>query len=105
LAAITEADPSCDRFRALNEDAPIPGLETAWLTKVLGDLQPYNALPPAEGTKSYAVNIIKSLRWPGAITVSKCGQFASMYLGYGLKRGGDSFNPTEPEEVQKDPFD
>jgi len=51
------------------------------------------------------VNVIKSLRWPGAVTVSKGGKFANVYVGYGLKRGDTSFSPTEPPEVLKDPVD
>jgi radial spoke head protein 4A len=100
-----EEDPVVDRFRALNEDAPMPGLETAWLSKLVGDSQPYNQLPPKEGTTTYAVNMIKSLRWPGAVTCAQNGKFASIYVGYGLKRGDVCFNPTEPPEVQKDPSD
>jgi len=30
MGKLAETDPTVDRFRALNEDAPIPGLETAW---------------------------------------------------------------------------
>lgn len=43
LAQLTEKDATCDRFRALNEDAPVAGLpaniETgfAWTVKVVGD--------------------------------------------------------------------
>lgn len=70
LAKLTDTDPVVDRFRALNEDAPMVGLETAWLSKVSGDIQPYNQLPPKDGTVTYAVNVIKSLRWPGALTVA-----------------------------------
>ena len=51
------------------------------------------------------MNVIKSLRWPGALTVAQGGTFANIYVGYGLKRGDISFNPTEPPEVQKDPVD
>ena len=51
------------------------------------------------------MNVIKSLRWPGAITVSQNGKFACIYVGYGLKRGDVCFNPTEPPEVQRDPVD
>jgi hypothetical protein len=49
--------------------------------------------------------VLRSLRWPGAITVTKGGKCAFCYLGYGLKRGDPSYNPTEPPEVQKDPQD
>ncbi len=69
MEKLNTEDPSVDRFRALNEDAPIPGLEVAWLTKLAGDTQPYNKLS-GEGTTSYAVNVLKSLRWPGSVTVS-----------------------------------
>ena len=58
-----------------------------------------------EGTACYAVNVLRSLRWPGAVTVAKGGKFCSFYLGYGLKRGDPSFNPIEPPEVHADPQD
>ena len=83
----------------------MPGLEISWLSKVVGDTQPYNQLPPKEGTTTYAVNVLRSLRWPGALTVAQNGIFSNIYVGYGLKRGDISFNPTEPPEVQKDPVD
>lgn len=51
------------------------------------------------------MNVIKSLYWPGAITVSKGGKFTNLYVGYGLKRGDTSFFPTEPPMVQMDPED
>lgn len=78
-------------------------METAWLSKVSGDTQQYNKDKGGEGTNSYAVNIIRSLRWPGAVTVSKGGKFCSIYVGDGIKSGDSSFNPTEPPEVQSDP--
>jgi hypothetical protein len=99
MGKLAETDPVLERYKALNEDTPMPGLETAWLSKLVGDTQPYNQLPPKEGTTTYAVNVLKSLRWPGAVTVSQNGKFASIYVGYGLKRGDVCFNPTEPPEV------
>ena len=47
--------------------------------------------------------MIKSLRWPGAITVAKSGKFCSIYVGDGVKWGDVSYNPTEPPEVMEDP--
>mmetsp|Transcript_15388 Transcript_15388/g.10773 ORF Transcript_15388/g.10773 Transcript_15388/m.10773 type:complete len:91 (+) Transcript_15388:920-1192(+) len=41
-AALEESDKTEERFRALNEDVPMPGLETAWLSRVVGDTQQYN---------------------------------------------------------------
>ena len=103
LGKLAETDPILeDRYRALNEDAPIAGLETSWLSKLVGDPQPYTQ---GDATVTYAVNVIKSLRWPGAVTVQQKGKYASIYVGYGLKRGDVCFNPTEPPEVQKDPLD
>lgn len=104
LAKKQEEDPGADRFRALNEDTPIgvSGLETAWLVRVCGDTQQYRV---GEGTKVYATVVLKSLRWPGAVTVSKSGKFCSIYVGDGLKFGGLSYFPTEPPEVQSDPVD
>jgi len=105
LGKLADKDPTVDRFRGINEDAPIEGMETAWISKLIGDPQPYNQLPPKEGTATYAVNVIKSLRWPGALTCAQNGKFQSIYVGFGMKRGDVCFNPTEPPEVQKDPID
>jgi radial spoke head protein 4A len=111
LADLNGKDPQLEPYKGINEDAPVTGLpaglETgfAWISKVLGDTQPYNNLPPKEGTSSYAVNVIKSLRWPGAVTVAQGGKFASIYVGYGIKKGDTCFNPIEPPEIQRDPVD
>ena len=52
---------------------------------------------------TYAVNVIRSIRWPGSVTVAKGGKYTSIYVGDAIKRGETSFNPTEPPEVQDDP--
>jgi len=96
-------DPVHDRFRSLGADDynHIPGYEPAfsWIAKVAGDLQPYNKAGE-EGTVTYAVNVVKNMRWPGALTVAKNGKYCSIYVGDGIKRGGDpSYFPTEPPEV------
>ena len=49
------------------------------------------------------MNVIKSLRWPGALTVAKGGKFTSIYVGHGLKNGTSSYNPIEPPNVNEDP--
>lgn len=49
--------------------------------------------------------MIRSLKWPGAVTVQKNGEYCSIYVGDGVKRGDSSFNPTEPPEVMMDPSD
>lgn len=96
-------DPTVERFRDLGEHAQFPVEQPCWLSRVVGDTQQY-AEGGAEGDNiSYAVNVIKSLRWPGAVTVSKGGKFTNVYVGYGLKKGDPSYNPIEPPEVCPDP--
>ena len=57
-----------ERFRIVSEHT-VQGMEIAWLSKIVGDSQPYNQTGGKEGTVTYAVNVIKSLVWPGAVTV------------------------------------
>jgi hypothetical protein len=49
--------------------------------------------------------VLRSLRWPGAVTVQKNGDFCNIYVGDGIKQGDSSFNPIEPPEVMGDPSD
>jgi radial spoke head protein 4/6 len=39
LSEAAEKDPQVERFRTLNEHAPLLGMETAWISKVAGDAQ------------------------------------------------------------------
>jgi hypothetical protein len=91
-------------FRSIKEHNPVGSGEnaTAWTKKIVGDKQTYNA-EKGEGVVCYAVGVISSLRWPGAVTVQKGKKFTSIYLGYGIKHGDPIFNPTSPPEVQRDP--
>jgi len=74
------------------------------MAKVCGDTQAYN-IAGGEGTKTYAVNVIRSLRWPGAVSVAKGGKYCNIYVGDCIKKGDTMFNPTEPPEVSVDPED
>ena len=96
-------DPTIPRFeKGIDEHTQFPGEQPVWLSKVVGDTQLYAEGGEGENV-SYAVNVIKSLRWPGAITVAKGGKCTSIYVGYGLKKGDPSYNPIEPPAVQEDP--
>ena len=54
----------------------------------------------------YSVAVVKSLRWPGAYTVSKGGKPpCNIYIGDGIKKGDTAYNPTAPPEVMDDPVD
>jgi hypothetical protein len=102
VAELAETDKVEERFRTIQEHTKIPGLESSWTSKVVGDAQPYNK---GEGTVTFAYNVIRSLRWPGAVTVSKGGKFVNIYVGWGLKRGDVVQNPVEPGIVCDDPVD
>ena len=103
LAKLEEEDKVLERLMGVNEDNPIKPLETAWLFKIVGDDQPYNPAGEEEGTLTYAANVIKSLRWPGAYTVAYNGQYTNIYIGFGLKFGNVAYNPTSPADVIEDP--
>lgn len=102
-AKMGELDAGAERFRGIGEDEPVykeggeDGKNLSWLLRVAGDTQAYRA---GEGTKTYSTVTIKSLRWPGAVTVCKGGKFCSIYVGEGVKYGGPSYFPMEPPEVQ-----
>jgi len=68
----------------------------------VGDTQQYSEGGDAE-VFNYAINVLRSTRWPGAVTVSKGGKHTSIYIGYGLKKGDPSYNPVEPPMVCADP--
>ena len=96
LADLAEVDKVEERFRDLTQHTKIPGLEAAWTSKIVGDAQPYNK---GEGTVTYAYNVLRSLRWPGAVTVFKGGKFVNAYVGWGIKHGDVVQNPVEPGVV------
>jgi len=62
-----------------------------------GDAQPFNK---GEGVVTYQAVVVKSLRWPGAVTVSKAGKSpVNIYVGDGIKKGDSCYNPVEPPRV------
>lgn len=88
-------------YRAVAEEE---GFDQFWTSRVCGDVQVYKGKGEGAADSSYAVNVIRSLRWPGAVTVAKGGSYCCIYIGDGMKKGDSSFNPIEPPEVQSDPF-
>ena len=96
MAGLAEKDKVEEKYRAINEDEPVKGLEFAWMSRVCGDTQQFTK---GEGTISYAINVIKSMRWPGAVTVTKSGKYCNIYVGDGFKNGDSSYNPIVPPDV------
>ena len=37
MAKVTEKDAPADKYRAINEDAPVQGMESSWISKTVGD--------------------------------------------------------------------
>ena len=86
------------RFSSLSEENEAP----LWSIKLVGDNQPYNLIS-GDGTESYATVVLKNTNWPGSVTVAHFGSYASMYIGFGMKAGGNSFMPIQPPDVMDDP--
>ena len=100
---LAEEDKTEEPLKAINEHNPV-GKDPAWTVKTIGDTQTFNK-PGGEGTITYAINLIKSNRWPGHYTVAKNGQYCTIYVGDGIKKGDALFNPTEPPLIMKDPVE
>ena len=99
MGEIAEED-KVDRFRSLELHTKVPGVEAAWTSKIVGDTQPYTK---GEGTVTFAYNVVRSLRWPGAVAVAKGGKFVNVYIGWGIKRGDTAQQPNVPGSVMDDP--
>lgn len=102
LEKLNETDKGADPLFHIAEDKPVPGTgkETAWSSTVSGDLTQYKA---GEASVTYSVNVLRSLRWPGSVTVAKGGQYCSIYVGDCIKNGDTCYSPTDPPAVQSDP--
>mmetsp|Transcript_11274 Transcript_11274/g.25876 ORF Transcript_11274/g.25876 Transcript_11274/m.25876 type:complete len:491 (-) Transcript_11274:105-1577(-) len=89
----------------------------AWAIKEYGDKGLYNF---GDVTKSYRVTAVKSLIWPGAVTVAQGQKFANIYIGYGMKSGSlvppdpktglplagtAPFMPLAPDDIMEEPQD
>lgn len=56
-------------------------------------------------SEHYGVVVLKSLRWPGAITCWKGTQQYTIYVGNGLKNESQSYYPVFPPMIPADPID
>jgi len=117
-----EAEPAKEWLEGIAadlEELKPDGAETspAWSIRVYGDQGLYNV---ADATKSYRVTAVRSLVWPGAVTVAQGSKFANLYVGNGLKagtlvppskdsglplRGTAPFFPLVPDDIMDEPAD
>jgi len=96
-----EADPLRDPIRQLDAD----GLE--WVFKQFGDTSLYksSSSDPSAQPKSAAVTCVRSLTWPGAVTVAQGSNMVQLYVGYGLAAKEADFFPHGLPDVQEEPED
>jgi len=111
MLAAQKSDPLRDPIRNVDGD----GLD--WVYKQFGDTSLYKTTVPAgapPGTvvqpRSNAVTCMRSLTWPGAVTVVQSSNMVQLYVGYGLPAAEPDFFPSmlpdvrdEPEELVEQP--
>lgn len=104
-AQILEADPLEDRLKPLDRDAAPAGFDSAWISRYLGDAQEYELTFPIKGKVTYAVNVLRSMWWPGAVAVQQNGKLLHFYLGDGMKSATKKYFPVRPPMIIDDPVD
>merc|ERR1719460_2692242 len=95
MLAEQESDPVRDPIRQLNGD------KLDWVFKQYGDTSLYKntSADPAAQPKSNAVTCIRSLTWPGAVSVAQGSNMIQLYVGYGLAAGQADFFPSMLPDV------
>ena len=100
-----EKDPNVDKLKPIAEDAKWGATEDnegylPWTFSVVGDTQKYTT---EGGETTYSAMVIKSLAWPGSVTVVKGSKYTGIYMGYGIKHLDTCWNPISPADVMADP--
>jgi radial spoke head protein 4A len=103
-------DPFIDPLLPVSMDKPPEGMTASWsVTRVCDPAEmtvpdkPSDDGAPTSKTISNAVVAVKSMVWPGAVTVCRNEEFVSVYMGYGHKVG--TYFPVAPPEVLDEPED
>lgn len=100
-----EQDPFEERLKPLSKDAEVPGLGKGWVQRYLGDPQEYTEKAPKKGKYTFAVNVLRSLWWPGVVIVQQNEKWMHYYMGNGLKVETERMYPICPPIVREDPVD
>jgi len=98
-----EQDPFEERLKSLAKDREVPGLGRAWVHRYVGDVQEYTEKVPKKGKCTFAVNVFKSLWWPGTMIVQQNEKWMHFYVGYGLKVETERVYPIHPPTVLDEP--
>jgi len=101
MLAEQESDPVRDPIRRLEGD------NLDWVFKQYGDTSLYKSgsADPAAPPRSNAVACVRSLNWPGAVTVAQGSNMVQLYVGYGLPAVQPDFFPSMLPDVQDEPED
>lgn len=96
-----KAEVESDPLQAILRDLTADGME--WVSKQAGDTTLYRDAVDPKKVKCNAVTFVRSLTWPGAVTVAKGSNFVNLYVGYGLQGGEPDFFPGAPPDIQDEP--
>jgi len=103
MLAERESDPARDPIRQLNGD------KLEWDFRQFGDKALYKntSADPVKAAEPVcnAVTCVRSLTWPGAVTVAKGSNMIQLYVGYGLAANEPDFFPSMLPDVQCEPED
>jgi len=83
------------RLAAIEKGEP-PLKDCAQDRKLRGGLPAWSAKRCSPSLRDHSVSMIKSNRWPGAITVAHGPKFANIYVGNGHKYAPGGFQPFAP---------
>jgi len=100
MLAEQEMDPLRDPIRQLDGD------KLQWVFKQFGDTSLYKSTSvTSTAPRSNAVTCVRSLTWPGAVTVALNSNAIQLYVGYGMGANEPDFFPSMLPDVQDEPED
>jgi radial spoke head protein 4A len=99
MLAEQETDPVRDTIRQLDGD------KLDWVFKQCGDTALYKSGAANAQPTCNAVTCVRSLTWPGAVTVAQNSNMVQLYVGYGLPATEPDFFPSMLPDVQEEPED
>ncbi|XP_034451680.1 radial spoke head protein 4 homolog A-like [Hippoglossus hippoglossus] len=88
-------------------DEPEPEVGPPLLTPLSQDEEIFNTPPWSSRLSStripqYAINVLHSNLWPGAIAYASEKKFENIYIGWGLKYVGEGYSPPVPPQPQRE---
>jgi radial spoke head protein 4A len=107
-------DPVKERLKTIAEDEAPQGIEAGkvvegfeagnWLVRTYGDTQPFTS--ESEKVNVYSSTLIRTLLWPGSMTLAMPmrSAWSFLYVGTGMK-SVQMFIPKQPENIKDDPED